>query len=326
MYTHEKVRSVEEKCYDQNHVDKVMEVIKKVFPIYFNNFLECEAGDSITINDVQRIEKYFGVDGTSKKKSTNLTKNLKNIIIKANHDFEKDREAYIELFDYEALAEYEDDIHTFKSKALKNECPIIRHTIQNKRAKVLDKYRADFYASNAAELHKVVLNLSTFAVNYIETVYAPDEYDKIVFYKDLELSDLDTNEYTVYGVIGGGIKSHMLYKVQPSVFPNRSRFAIWALWYLTEKNTFGCEMDSEFLMIDTKATTTQQNYFYPYELFAFYAHQIFQLLKKRAVKMEVNPDPASRYILVDAFLTFVAECHIDEIELMTSQIKESWDV
>jgi hypothetical protein len=82
-------------------------------------------------------------------------------------------------------------------------------------------------------------------------------------------------------------------------------------------------MDSEFLMIDVKESTTQQNYFYPYELFAFYAHQIFQLLKAEAEDLDVYLDPEYRYVIVDSFLSFVADSHESEINLLTSQIRES---
>ena len=87
----------------------------------------------------------------------------------------------------------------------------------------------------------------------MEEVYDAETYDEIGTIDALGLSPLDQDEsYTVYGVIGGGIKSHMLFKVHPAAFPNRSRSALWALWYLTGKKCFDCSMDSEFLMIDTQ--------------------------------------------------------------------------
>ena len=114
----------------------------------------------------------------------------------------------------------------------------------------------------------------------------------------------------------------MLYKVYPAIFPNRSRDAIWALWYLTDKKTFDCKQDSEFLMIDINKFITQQNYFYPYELFAYYAHQIFQMLKEKAESIDVYFDPAYRYVIVDAFLGFVAKKHDDEISILKQQIRD----
>ena len=114
----------------------------------------------------------------------------------------------------------------------------------------------------------------------------------------------------------------MLYKVYPEVFPNRSRRAIWALWYLSDKKVIDCKYDSEFLMIDTQKTITQQNYFYPYEIFAFYAHRIFQMLKEKAKENNVFLDPKYRYIFVDVFMDFIAKQHDEDISFFKSQIKD----
>ena len=146
--------------------------------------------------------------------------------------------------------------------------------------------------------------------------------EMIIKYEELGLGDLDTENYSVFGVIGGGIKSHMLYKVYPEVFPNRSRRAIWALWYLSDKKVIDCKYDSEFLMIDTQKTITQQNYFYPYEIFAFYAHRIFQMLKEKAKENNVFLDPKYRYIFVDVFMDFIAKQHDEDISFFKSQIKD----
>jgi hypothetical protein len=101
-------------------------------------------------------------------------------------------------------------------------------------------------------LLNVVINFCYFGKEYYNNFYDENTYDKINNYSDLNMSILDTEGYTVYGVIGGGIKSQMLYKVFPAVFSNRSRYALWAMWYLTDKLKFECKQDSEFLMIDLK--------------------------------------------------------------------------
>lgn len=322
MYRHQEERSVEAACYEKKHIDKVIDAIKAKFPDYFNDFIMLEAGYAVSEKDIETIATKLGVQNVKTKKTTDVTKKFKNIVIESLEDFEKDRDKYVAIFDEESLEEYEDDPQYFKSTVLKNECPIIHSTIHNKRAKELDKYRYEFNVSDPNDLLTVVSNLHYFAEEYYNNFYDEDTYDDIDNYKDLKFSDLDTEDYTVFGVIGGGIKSHMLYKVYPSVFPNRSRDAIWALWYLTDKKTFDCKQDSEFLMIDVEKSVTQQNYFYPYELFTFYAHQIFQMLKQKADENNVYIDPENRYIIVDAFLTFIAEHHEEEITFLKQQIRD----
>lgn len=322
MYTHQEEREVEAKCYDFKHVEQVLETIKGKFNEYYDDFIKSEAGKAVTADDIKKIADGLGVKDVKVSNKVNHKEKLINIIKESINGFERDREKYLAIFDEEALEEYKDDPHYFKSTVLKNECPIIHSTIHNKKAKELDKYRFEFNISDPNDLLRVVRNLHKFAQEYYHNIYDEKSYDKIDNYKDLEYGILDTEDYTVYGVIGGGIKTHMLYKVYPAIFPNRSRDAIWALWYLTDKKTFDCKQDSEFLMIDINKFITQQNYFYPYELFAYYAHQIFQMLKEKAESIDVYFDPAYRYVMVDAFLGFVAKKHDDEISILKQQIRD----
>ena len=321
MYTRIDNSGVEDVCYEEKHVETVLATIKKNFDQHFIRFLESTCGKGISLKDIQALQKKMGIDVQQKKKSQNLTENYKTIICEAIADFEKDRKDYQKIFRQNWLEDLDEDADVFKSKILRNECPIIRKTLANKKAKELDKYRVSFSQADADWLLKVVYNLCVFGDSY-QAKYDPATYDDAKTYQDLEMSLLDTDDYTAYGVIGGGIKTHMLYKVHPAIFPNRSRSAIWALWYLTDKQTFGCKTDSEFLMIDLSKNIVQQNYFYPYQLFAFYAFEIYKLLRDKATEYNTYIDTDYRYVIVDAFLEFIAMEHDNEIAFMKSQIRD----
>ncbi len=321
MYTRMDNSGVEDVCYEQEHVETVLAAIKKNFDQHFIRFLDSSGGKGISLAGIQGLQKKFGIDVQQKKKNQNLTENYKAIIREAIDDFEKDREDYQKIFRQGWLEDLDEDADVFKSKTLRNECPIIRKTLANRKAKELDKYRASFSQADADWLLKVVYNLCVFGDDYQKN-YDPNTYEDAQTYQDLDLSLLDTDDYTAYGVIGGGIKTHMLYKVHPAIFPNRSRSAIWALWYLTDKNTFGCKTDSEFLMIDLGKNIVQQNYFYPYQLFAFYAFEIYKMLRDKATEYNAYIDTGYRYVIVDAFLEFIAMEHDEEIAFMKSQIRD----
>ena len=321
MYTKMDNSGVEDICYEQGHVEKVLDVIKKNFDQHFIRFLDSSAGTGISMNDIQALQKKFGIKVQEKKKNQDLSQNFKTIISEAIDDFEKDRGDYQKIFRQNWLEDLDEDADVFKSKILRNECPIIRKTLANRKAKELDKYRANFSRADADWLLNVVYNLCVFGDDY-QRDYDPSTYEDIKTYKELNLSLLDTDDYTAYGVIGGGIKTHMLYKVYPALFPNRSRNAIWALWYLTNKEVFGCKTDSEFLMIDIGKSIVQQNYFYPYQLFAFYAFEIYKMLRDKATEYNAYIDTDYRYVLVDKFLDFIAMEHDEEITFMKSQIRD----
>lgn len=313
---------IEDVCFDSKHTKEVLEEIKRNFHRYFEQYLDTEAGAKITAEKLEEIGKEIGCTITKSTKSLDKSRLFKSIIKDAINDFEKDRESYIEIMDQESLEEHEDDPPNFKNTVLKNGCPIIRQTLQNKRAKELDKYRIEFRLADPNDLLVVVSNLTSFANDYVQNVYDKGSYEDIDELKKFSFSDLDGEEYTAYGVIGGGIKSHMLYKLNPEVFPNRGREALWAFWYLTNKKVFQCKQDSEFLMVNVSKSTTQQNFFYPYELFTFYAFHVFKMLKEEAEKLSVYLDPAYRYVFVNSYLSFVAKVHGTEIDFLKSAFTE----
>ncbi|WP_342602814.1 hypothetical protein [Peribacillus sp. FSL E2-0159] len=316
--------NIEEICYEEHHIKRILTEIKANFYDYFNLFIESEAGTILSADQVKKLAGKFGSDGTIKihKKNTGIV--LKRIIAEGIEKFERNREAYIGLLDEEALEEYEDNPAGFKS-SLRKDCPIIRVTLMSK-AKELDKYRYEFGIANPNELLTVCQNLSSFANTYAKE-REDFEYESISVLADLKFEALDTEDYSVFGVIGGGIKSQFIYKLQPAYFPYRSKEAIWALWYLTDKKTFECEEGSQFLMINVEKSLTNQNYFYPYELFSFYAYQVYLLLKKEAEKNNVHIHDTHRYVLVDQFFTFIAKAHDEDIKFISSSSEDkpySW--
>ena len=322
MYTSDHEHMVEDECFQVKHIQKVLDKIKENFQGYFDKFLESQQSH-VPQDRIDTLHDRFIVDSEGKHLVLDRSRACRELFEEAISDFEKDKKAYVDLFDQELLEEYEDDPQQFKSCALKIDTPVIRKTLRNLYAEQLDKYRAAFARANAVDLLTVVSRLSKFSEDYLQNKYNAETFEDIVYYKDFNLTVLDTEEYTVHGVIGGGIKSTMLFKNYPDVFSSRSRLAVWALWYLVGKQKFGCKMDSEFLMIDLKQNSVQQNYFYPYELFEFYALQIYLLIKNAAKRLGVEVNSAYRFIYVDAFLSFIALDHIQEINDLSKSSTEN---
>lgn len=325
MYTSDHEHMVEDRCFQVAHMQKVLDVIKRNFQGFFDKFLESQQSH-ISPDRIGKLSNTFMVDSKETHSVFDRSRACRELFEEAISDFLKDRETYVNLFDQELLEEYEDDPQQFKSRALKINTPIIRKTLQNVYAEQLDKYRAAFARANAVDLLTIVSRLSKFSENYVKNKYNAKTFEDIVYYKDFDLTILDTEQYTVHGVVGGGIKSTMMYKNYPEVFSSRSRLAVWALWYLVGKEKFGCEMDSEFLMLDLKKNSTQQNYFYPYELFQFYALQIYLLIKNAAKLLGVDVNSEYRFVYVDVFLSFIALEHIQEINFLSkSSVEKSYE-
>ena len=135
---------IEEICYEQEHIDKVWEEIKQSILVYFQQYIDTEGGHSIDENEVEKLAEKFGSSSKPKSKSKDSKKILERLLKEAINDFEKERNAYLDILNLEALEEYKHDVNSFKNTVLKNQIPIIRKTLQNKQAKELDKFRVAF--------------------------------------------------------------------------------------------------------------------------------------------------------------------------------------
>lgn len=316
-------------CYEAHHVEKVFKEIEMNFRNYFENYITSRGGVIATNEAIESLKDQLNINSNIKVKidTSKISKNLEAIKNKAIKEFQKDAEEYEELFDLETLKEYEEDPAGFKND-LKRDCSMIRKTL-NSKDKSLDQFKIKFNRCNANFLLEVMTNIASYVDEYAEQW---DGYDYNGDYKIedlveddlLEQSIFDTTGYGVDGVIGGGIKSYIAHKLLPQYFPHRSREAIWALWYLTDKKDFGCEQDSEFLMILTDKVITQQNFYYPYKLFGVYSYFIFRLLLESYNELDVYLPENYRYVFVNDFLKFVANCHSSEIAELTSNIREEW--
>ncbi|PHJ57226.1 hypothetical protein VF14_21975 [Nostoc linckia z18] len=305
---------IEEICYEQNHIEKVWDEMKQVIPTYFQQYIDTESGYSIPESEIEKLAVKFGSTCKPKSKPKDTKKILERLLKESIKDYEKDRQRYQDILDLESLSEYKFDVSAFKNTILRNQIPIINKTLKNIHAKELDKFRAAFNTTQPGDLFKVIYNIVQLANEWHNEWYKEKEFEEIDTCDGLEYYELDKEAYIAYGVIGGGIKSHFIYKLFPEMYPNRSREAIWALYYLSSKKKFGCKEDSQFLMINAREGTTQQNYFYPYALFSFYAIRIYRQLKELYAKHGVSLPIEYRFVLVDSFLSFVARNHQAEID------------
>jgi len=312
---------IEGNCYEQDHIDKVWDEMKQIVPTYFQQYIETERGHVIQDNDIEKLATAFGSTSKPKSKPKDPKKILEILLKEAIENFESERKPYKDILDIKSLEEYKHDVNSFKNTVLKNQIPIVRKTLQNKQAKELDKFRAAFNAAQPGHLFEISSNIISLANEWKNDWYEEQNFEKIDSCEELDYHQLDNEKYTAFGVIGGGIKSHFIFKLYPEMYPNRSREAVWALYYLSSKKKFGCKEDSQFLMINTNEGTTQQNYFYPYGLFAFYALRIFNKLKELYARHGISLPTEYRFVPVDDFLSYISRTHQTEIEVLKQNSK-----
>jgi hypothetical protein len=290
-------------CYEDTHIAEVTASIKSNFFSLYIDYLDSEAGSAI---DIDKLNEHFGRTLTIKK-TIEKEGVIKSLYEKAITGYEKDREKYQCILDTESFETYDNNPAFFKDTILRNKCPIIHFTLANMRDKKLDKYRIDFKKASPNDYY---------------SKFDESQYNAIKNLTSMGLLELQEEKYLVYGVIGGGIRSHFLYKLHPDVFPNRSREALWAFYFLTDKKSFSCKDGSEFCMINKKEGTTQQNYFYPYDLFSFYAYQVYLLIKEYCKHEQYVFPNKYRYVIVDDFLKYIHKKHAEDVSVLSINIKD----
>ncbi len=231
---------------------------------------------------------------------------------KAIRRYEKEQIRYRAYMDLEALTEYAEDPGAFKSETAKH-CPIIQHCL-NSQDDVMNGYKEDFGRTTGRALLPPVCNIAHFGRDYV-LAFKDSQHEAAASPGDLVLDPLNDVQYGLNRVIGFGIQSSMLYGQYPREFAHRSQSAVWSLYFLSGRKEFGLTDGSEFMMVQPKLGTCEQNYFYPAQLFGFYALQVYRLLKAACAEINVTLHNRYRYIYLSEFCDHVAGVHRADINI-----------
>ena len=77
-------------------------------------------------------------------------------------------------------------------------------------------------------------------------------------------------------------------------------------------------------MINAEKSSTQQNYFYPYDLFAFYGLNLYGMIAEASAILGTKLRDDRRYVYLDAFLNHVHDQHQDEINLLKGDPEDDY--
>jgi hypothetical protein len=270
-------KELEKQVYEPEHIQQVLVEIEDNFSNYFKSFAE------------QPLDPVFAL---------------------RIQEYEREQEAYREYLSLEALDEFEYDPNAFKSYTRKR-CPIIRRCLMS-QDEVMKEYKKSFGMVTGRQLLDAVHNIAKFGISYAAD-FSDEEHEDAATYSDLGLEPLNETKYGTLGVIGYGVQSSMLYGLYSHCFAHRSQNAVWSLYFLSGRKNFGLEDDSEFLMVQPKEGTCEQNYFYPAELFGFYSLCIFIMLKSNCEDLSITFFDRYRYIYLSTFCDHVANIHRENI-------------
>ncbi|MCC9608573.1 hypothetical protein LOC68_09590 [Blastopirellula sp. JC732] len=300
---------------DLRHIEDVWNEIATGLPVYWQKFLDRlrpPASDVIEILGARvQQEPSTQADGVL----------LVSAFDVAVEEFESEAAKYREFFDEGAIEEYEEDPNAFKH-LMTRELPVIARTLRQSN-KELKEWQKKFRLARPADLLAVFTNVLDFydewSANHSVVAYksynAPAEF---------QLAPINDDEnLNIPGVIGMGIKTIVLFHKDPQRMPQLGRFALFGLYFLSGRKSFGMISDSsEFLMIndETKAANgsfvMDQNYWYPYDVFSLYLLRIYRWISSKAAEQGFGVDDQRRYVYVERFLEAVCAEHLDDMKTM----------
>lgn len=270
-------KELEPQVYEAEHIQQVLSEIASHFTEYWETFAEQPLAPVFD----KQIEAYL-----------------------------KERDAYREYLDLDALTEYDYDPNAFKSHTRKR-CPIIRRCLMSPD-EVMKAYRKSFSGVIGRQLLDVVRHIAEFGRSY-RAHFDDTAHESASSYDDLGLEPLNEDQYGCSGVIGYGVQSSLLYGIYAREFAHRSQAAVWSLYFLSGRKDFGLSDGSEFLMIRPNDGICEQNFFYPAELFGYYALQVYKMVKAGCRDRGLTVQNRFRYIYLNVFCDHVADTHRNDI-------------
>lgn len=305
-----------------DHIARLWARIEKAVPRYFESLVAPAEAAGTDLLDQLATSGRFKV--AAKKASPAPKQRVADgaAFEKALAAYEKKATKYRDFFDPEVLTEYRDDDPDAFKDALSRKCPVILTILQSKSPELkewLFKYRV----TPSEELLSTFENLVGFAQAYIAEHDDDEAYAGYDAIDDFDFDGFDDEAAGLAGVIGGGIKSIVLYHLEPRIFPERSSAAVYALYFLTGKEAFGLRSKtSEFLMINDHLLGADvnmkmdHNYWYSYRLFTLYALRIGRMIEGLCREHGLSFDVDDRYVYVDALLQHVVETHKADMKVL----------
>ena len=291
----------------RDHIAKVWSVIEASLPQYWDRFVES-----------------VGPAGPAA--------GLARLFDRAVQDYDKEAPKYRRFFDLEALDEYHDDPNAFK-QVLSRDVPILAQTLRSRRAELKDWQRS-FRTARPKDLLAVFESVLDFVGEWQES-HPIDQYIQQASEPEpsgfgLDLLD-DDETMSLASVIGMGIKSIVLFHLDPGRLPPRGRYGLYGLYFLSKMQDFGLpSRSSEFLMVNDVnlasdgSMVMDHNYWYPYGLFSLYTLRVYEWIESRCRDAGFVLDPRRRYVYSERF--FDAVCNQHQADLRTMRAHERFEI
>lgn len=229
---------------------------------------------------------------------------------------------YGAIFSDDNMEEYEQDVDSFKSIALKKECDVIRNSL-NSKSESLNEWKKAFFRAKAQEMYDTFRNILDYTKSYDKTI-TEESLSMINTIDEIGFKDMDEAGCYLPSVFGTGIVSNITNHLFPRIFPGHFKLGVYSLYFISNGKIIEMPSEtSEFLMIKDKSKSktniieADHNYFFPYETFSLYSLRISRLLNEAIIgRFDEEILPNDRYVMLNAFYEFVFQRNRDTVSTL----------
>jgi hypothetical protein len=305
-----------------DHIARVWAAIEANVPKYFSSLVAPKMASGNDLLEKLALTGNFKVAAKKTKTAQKPTPADGTAFEQALASYDKKARKYRDFFNSETLTEFRDDDPDAFKDALSRKCPVILAILQAKSAE-LKEWLFKYSQTPSEALLSTFENLVGFAQTYVAAHRDETEYAKLDGIDAFKFDGFDNEASGLPGVIGGGIKSTVLYHLEPRLFPERSGAAMYALYFLTDEKSFELRSkSSEFLMINDRLAgedvniKMDHNYWYSYRLFTLFALRLSRIIGTACHAYGLPFDVNHRYVYLNALLLHVVETHKPDMKIL----------
>jgi hypothetical protein len=258
----------------------------------------------------ERAFKYFQKlfitddDLTTKKRLAKVAKDWADQI-------EEYQNSFIKKFNPDKMDIYEDQLEDFKNNVFAKQLWTVKAALKTPDPD-LARYKKDFRNADPIEVFDTVNGILNAAHSYNE--YTQNiNYGNLSEVSELKMNFLNEENMFMNKVIGFGIRSEILHRYFPAVFPIMTQPSLWAMYFI-------CENNHEFITIERRVRESRirvsHNWQYPYDRFSFImnviANELFDWFEKYGLKLNHN----LRFGYVNMFLSSISDLHKQDTKLL----------
>lgn len=253
------------------------------------------------------FQKLFVTDDTAL-----TTRNLSSIAKQWSNKINDYHISFSEVFNPDKMDLYEDYLEDFKNKVFAKDLWTVKAALKTPDPD-LARYKKDYRDANTQDIFNTVNGILNAAHSYSKEVSKHINYSAVAVVEDLQMAFLNEDTMFMNKVIGFGIRSEILHRYFPALFPIMTQPSLWAMYFI-------CESNNEFITIEKRTREgkmrVSHNWQYPYDRFSFLmnviSNELYDWFRSYGVELETN----LRFGYVNMFLSSISDLHKADTKML----------